>query len=93
MAMLFDRQTAEQFDDRIEQRRKVMEALGIVLPRRIDGAAQELIRQTLLTCVTCAKADDCKAWLGTVETAAEAPAFCQNRERFGAMLEGSKRDR
>ena len=90
MAMFFDRQTAERFDDRMEQRRRVMEALGIVLPRRIDGAAQQLIRETLTTCVTCPRAHDCKAWLGTVKTAPEAPAFCPNKARFEALLEGAE---
>ncbi len=91
--MYIDRHVGEQFDDRMALRRKVMKALGVKLPRRVDGAAQEVIRETLIACVTCGRAQDCRAWLGTVEAAAEAPAFCPNRERFEAMLEGSARDR
>ena len=90
MAMYFDRRMGDQFDDRMALRRKVMEALGIALPRRVDGVAQELIRETLTACVTCDRLDDCKAWLGTVEPGAEAPAFCANRERFEALRELSK---
>ncbi len=90
MAMYIDRQMGEQFDDRMALRRQMMKALGVVLPRRVDGAAQALIRETLTTCVTCNRAQDCRAWLGTVETAEKAPEFCQNGAQFEALLEGAE---
>ncbi len=90
MAKVFDRRSAEQFDERMALRRRVIDALGIDLPQRPDGPAQELIRQTLINCVTCERAPDCRAWLGTtVVPGAEPPEFCMNRAQFEELRDRS----
>ena len=75
----------KRFDQRLEIRRRVMEALGIRVPRRISTETREMLRRTMINCATCENVKSCLDWLERADFSAGSSAFCANRDLFGSM--------
>ena len=72
----------EKFDQGMTIRRRVMEALGIKLPKQIREDTRETLKQAMIGCVTCDQMRSYASWLTLGDASAEPPAFCPNREVF-----------
>ncbi len=83
----FYREWWHRFDDRLDLRRRALNALGISLPTRPTRAERDMIRETLIGCTTCAEARACAAWLALGDTDTP-PVFCQNRETYLKLMDG-----
>ncbi|WP_410482336.1 DUF6455 family protein [Ovoidimarina sediminis] len=77
---------SENFDRRMTIRRRVMNALGISLPRQMGDGIRETLKQTLISCATCDHVSSCADWLSLETAISEPPGFCPNKERFKALL-------
>jgi hypothetical protein len=79
------RDAMQNFRDRLLQRRRMMQALGIRLPKALSVAEQDQVRQTLLHCTECESAENCASWLTSLESIGDAPDYCPNRDLFRAL--------
>lgn len=80
------REWQERFDKRMTIRRRVMELLGIVLPKQIRAETQEAIRQSMIGCATCEFTQSCEKWVNQNDTGAGPPSFCPNRDALLRLM-------
>ncbi|MXQ07842.1 hypothetical protein GQ651_08280 [Alphaproteobacteria bacterium GH1-50] len=68
------------FDERMNIRRQVMDALGIDLPKSIDEETREAIRRSIINCLGCKHTRSCIGWLTLADATGGPPDFCPNKE-------------
>lgn len=86
MVVMDYRHWGEKFDERMDIRRKVMDILGIALPKKIDKETQEEIKQSMIGCATCTHIRSCAAWVGRGDGSDGPPTFCPNRATFLRLM-------
>lgn len=86
MSLIVNPDFADEFDARMELRKRMIAALDIVLPRYFDSKLQALVRQTLVTCATCRRTNDCAKWLESRNANSRPPDFCPSRRHFEELL-------
>ena len=81
------REWGERFDERMAIRRRVMDILGISLPKKIQNDQKEAVRQSMIGCVTCGHTRSCASWIRIGDGSAGPPAFCPNRAVFQKLMD------
>ena len=75
-----------RFDQGMVLRRRVMDLLGITLPRQIGRDTREVIRQSMIGCTTCDRVRSCLSWLEVGDASDGPPDFCPNRSTFLELM-------
>ena len=78
-------EVGERFDQRMEIRRQVLDALNITLPKHVDAEARAAIRRSIINCLECSHTQSCIEWLRTGDASTGPPDFCPNRVAFQAL--------
>lgn len=74
------------FEERMAMRAQMMARAGVSVPSvELPGALEQMARQMVVDCMTCAATEECAAWLDAPAEGAVPPEFCPNAERIAAL--------
>lgn len=76
----------DDYEKRIEHRRRVFEVLGISRSKAMARTMARDLRTSLLSCIDCPAAARCELWLESANPGVEPPAFCPVRECLNRLV-------